>query len=224
MNRLFFNVQEPISVANLVIETAKKNHLEVNNLQLQKALFFLQGYFIDKYGLPLFRGTFVRWQYGPYEMTVYDAFRSDGSASITSPALDIYEDDKGYFHIDKSKITNLGGGYQKVLVKVILGLLNFSGWELWDMIRADKTFAKYKDLTNDYKAPDYTNRDIVECYRRNKHKLLAKIANTTEKPSGEYTLTADDYDHTVTLSYVKHDMYRVHEYDNGTIVLIPIGD
>lgn len=219
-----FKIQEPIAVANLIIETAKKNHLDVNNLHLQKALFFAQGFFIDKYGFPLFDGTFVRWQYGPYELAVYDAFRDNGSASITSPALDIYKDKKGYFHVDKSKITDLGGNDQKVLVQIIIGLLHFTGWQLWDMIKTDKTFANYKELTNDYKAPDYTNRDIVECYRRNEHQLLAKISSVTENHSGEYTVTADDYDHTVTLSYVKHDMYRVHEYDNGTIVLIPIGD
>lgn len=219
-----FRIQEPIAVANLIIETAKKNHLDVNNLHLQKALFFAQGYFIDKYATPLFDGTFVRWQYGPYEKAVYDAFGDVGSGPITSPALDVYTDDKWYFHVDKPKITNLGGKYQEVLKQAILGLLHIPAWTLWELIKKDKTFADYKELTNDYKAPDYTNRDVVECFKRNKFFLLAKIANTTEKPSGEYTVTADDYDHTVTLSYVKHDMYHVHEYDNGTIVLIPIGD
>lgn len=218
-----FRIQEPIAVANLIIETAKKNHLDVNNLHLQKALFFAQGYFIDKYATPLFDGTFVRWQYGPYEKAVYDAFRDVGSGPITSPALDVYTDDKGYFHVDKSKITNLGGKYQEDLKQTILGLLHIPAWTLWELIKKDKTFADYKELTNDYKAPDYTNRDVVDCFKRNKFFLLPKIEMITENANGEYTVEADGYDHTVVLSYVNRSKYRVHEYDNGTIVLIPIG-
>lgn len=219
-----FKIQEPIAVANLIIETAKKNHLDVNNLHLQKALFFAQGFFIDKYGFPLFDGTFVRWQYGPYELAVYDAFRDNGSSSITSPALNIYKDKKGYFHVDKSKITDLGGNDQKVLVQIIIGLLHIPAWTLWELIKKDKTFADYKELTNNYQAPDYTNRDIVECFKRNKFFLLPKIEMITENANGEYTVEADGYDHTVVLSYVNRSKYRVHEYDNGTIILIPIGD
>ena len=36
--------QEPIAVANFVIDIAKKNNMSVTNLQLQKILFFLQGF------------------------------------------------------------------------------------------------------------------------------------------------------------------------------------
>lgn len=224
MKRLLFNVQEPIAVANFVIETAKKNHLDVTNFQLQKILFFTQGLFLDDYGIPLFNGTFLRWQYGPYEKNAYSAFRDMGSVPITSKSLDIYVDDDGYFQVGDAKEIHLDSKYQDLLEKMTLGLLRIPVWKLNDIALKDESFTKYKELTNDYKAPNYTNREIVECFRRNKSKIMHEINELKPLPKGKYVVKANSYEHKVTLSYVKNDKYNVYEYDNGTIVLIPIKD
>ena len=50
--------QEPIAVANFVIDIAKKNNMSVTNLQLQKILFFLQGFTLCKYKYGIVNGTF----------------------------------------------------------------------------------------------------------------------------------------------------------------------
>lgn len=52
--------QEPIAVANFVIDIANKNKLTVTNLQLQKILFFLQGFSLDNYHVGLINGSFSK--------------------------------------------------------------------------------------------------------------------------------------------------------------------
>lgn len=51
-------LQSPIAVANFIIEVAKKEENPVTNLKLQKVLFFLQGYCLNKYNRVLFDGKF----------------------------------------------------------------------------------------------------------------------------------------------------------------------
>ena len=59
--------QEPIAVANFVINLANRNQMLVTNLQLQKILFFLQGYTLSKYQVGIVKGSFSKWQYGPVQ-------------------------------------------------------------------------------------------------------------------------------------------------------------
>ena len=59
--------QEPIAVANFMIDTAEKNNMSVTNFQLQKILFFLQGFTLCKYKHGIVNETFSKWQYGPIQ-------------------------------------------------------------------------------------------------------------------------------------------------------------
>ncbi len=77
-----------LRVSNLIIDTAKRNGIELTNLKLQKILFFLQGFYLYKYGARLINGNFSKWQYGPVEKDAYDYFRSSGSSWLTDEAFD----------------------------------------------------------------------------------------------------------------------------------------
>ena len=57
-----FNVQEPISVANFIIDYAQKTGRSVSNLQLQKIMYFIQGAFLNEYNKELLNSSFSRWQ------------------------------------------------------------------------------------------------------------------------------------------------------------------
>lgn len=73
-----------MTVANYIIYYTKKNNLEMNNLKLQKILYFLQGlYLINKREL-LFFDAIEKWQYGPVVPEVYHAFKDYRSNSIKS--------------------------------------------------------------------------------------------------------------------------------------------
>ena len=77
---------DPRVVANLVIKEAARRRRPTTNLSLQKILYFIQGKYLAKHGVPLMQGYFEAWQYGPVHPLVYDCFKQSGAAPITEPA------------------------------------------------------------------------------------------------------------------------------------------
>ncbi len=59
--------QEPIAVANFVIDIAKKIICLSQICNFRKYYFFLQGFTLCKYKYGIVNGTFSKWQYGPVQ-------------------------------------------------------------------------------------------------------------------------------------------------------------
>ena len=58
-----------------------KDHL-INNLKLQKVLYFLQAQFVVSTGNSLFDEEIVAWDFGPVVMSVYNRYKVYAGASI----------------------------------------------------------------------------------------------------------------------------------------------
>ena len=58
-----------------------KGHL-MNNLKLQKILYFLQAEFVAKHNVALFKEELIAWDFGPVVEVVYYNYNLFGSASI----------------------------------------------------------------------------------------------------------------------------------------------
>lgn len=71
-----YEIKDPLDVANYVIKLDKKNNLPITNLQLQKVLFFLQGYFLSQYQTHLIACDFVKSKRGPIQKDVDNEFES----------------------------------------------------------------------------------------------------------------------------------------------------
>lgn len=54
----------------------------ITNLKLQKLLYYLQGFWLAYYGVPLFVDDIEAWMYGPVVPSVYDAFKERGNRAI----------------------------------------------------------------------------------------------------------------------------------------------
>lgn len=57
----------------------------IDNLKLSKLLFFAQGWYMVKFGLPLFDDDIQAWDYGPVIPSVYRAFKCCGANDIEEP-------------------------------------------------------------------------------------------------------------------------------------------
>ena len=77
MNKEKYEIKDPLDVANYVIKLDKKNNLPITNLQLQKVLFFLQGYFLSQYQGRLIACDFVKSKHGPIQKDVDNEFESN---------------------------------------------------------------------------------------------------------------------------------------------------
>lgn len=78
--------QDPIAVANFVIERALDRKKPVTNLQLQKIMFLLQGYWLEKTGQELFCETIKHGRLQPLILSVEKEFKYWASAPIENKA------------------------------------------------------------------------------------------------------------------------------------------
>ncbi|QSE76299.1 DUF4065 domain-containing protein [Lactococcus taiwanensis] len=165
-----FTLQDPVSVANFIIDYAKKRKKPVSNLQLQKIMYFIQGAFLNKYDSPLINGTFSRWQYGPVIKEVYAIFRENGPSPIENISMTVNFENNG-FEIEKGpKTTSESLGNSSVysyLKEITLELLDVSPWELVKISHEQEIWSSYKDEIVKHSAPDYENKEIKKACKDN---------------------------------------------------------
>lgn len=73
---------DPRAIANLILDFAESAGLPVRHIALQKLLYFAHATFLVQRGVPLLKGPFEAWQYGPVHPAVYQAFKSTGEQPI----------------------------------------------------------------------------------------------------------------------------------------------
>ena len=82
---------------------------EVTPLALQKILYFIQGLYFSKYGIPLFSDNCQAWVHGPVYAEIYDMFSSFRYDPIDDPR----------FELLKRKSTNLDEKEREVIDLVV---------------------------------------------------------------------------------------------------------
>lgn len=71
-------------IAKAFVEKANKMGNPITQMQLQKMLYFAQGYFLAKYDEPLIQEEFQAWKFGPVVPRIYDIYKLFGSYPITN--------------------------------------------------------------------------------------------------------------------------------------------
>lgn len=73
----------PMYVANYVIKRSNELGYNINNLKLQKILYFLQAEYLSEEGNRLFDEDMEKWKYGPVTPSVYHEYKIFGAKDIT---------------------------------------------------------------------------------------------------------------------------------------------
>ena len=71
-----------LQLAHYVLQYTTKYNIRITHLQLQKVLYYIQGYHLQKFGLPLFEDNIEAWQYGPVISSVYRKYFVQGSLPL----------------------------------------------------------------------------------------------------------------------------------------------
>lgn len=71
-----------IELSKNIITYAAMNECPVTNLKLQKTLYYVQGYYLARFGRPIFEDEIVNWAYGPVVPEAYFQFCSYGASAI----------------------------------------------------------------------------------------------------------------------------------------------
>lgn len=88
-------------VANYVIEYSNKRKYPINNLRLQKLLYFINARSLVETGKPIFSESIQKWKYGPVVPEVYHEYKQYGAFNIDSDdmvtTLFCFDSDKNPF-------------------------------------------------------------------------------------------------------------------------------
>lgn len=92
------------TLVNTFLKRAKQQGKTLTHLQVQKLVYFLNGYYLAEHNTPLVEEPFQAWQYGPVLRTLYDALKSYGSAAISAylPTVNKNTLEKQYFVVVES--------------------------------------------------------------------------------------------------------------------------
>ena len=73
-------------VSNYIIDRLHQEGKDVNNIRLQKILYYAQGYNLKVFGRRLFLNDVVQWQYGPSVPSAWFEYSVYGSSPIQVPS------------------------------------------------------------------------------------------------------------------------------------------
>lgn len=153
-------MQTPIACANYVIDLANKNNYEITNFKLNKILFFMQGYYLNKYHEPLMSGKFLKFQQGPVQKDIYNALRSYGAETIHDPIVSFAGFINGQFEIDIKIMTDINN-----MSVFVIRLLQIPAYKLADMTKSDPNYQNYKKQIMSNSLSYYTNKEISAWFR-----------------------------------------------------------
>ncbi len=107
-----------MDIANFYIRLANDLDDNVDNLKLNKLLFYSQAWSLVRLGRPLFEDKIQAWEYGPVVSDVYHAYKTCGKTPIQEP---LYETDEKIFSSDELEllidIYNNYGKYTSIALK-----------------------------------------------------------------------------------------------------------
>lgn len=119
----------------------------INNLQLQKILYYLQGYFLVKYNKTLFRESIVATEYGPmvpdayYHYTIYSA--------LNMGVFDCYD------FIENNK---------ELLDDINLIVDKLSKLKALQLVKKTQNEESWKEAMNNKNNRHITNKSMLSCF------------------------------------------------------------
>ena len=69
--------------ANYLIYLTSDSFDDMTNMKINKLLYYAQGYYLRKYGVPMFEDTIEAWEHGPVVASVYDRYKDHGDSPVT---------------------------------------------------------------------------------------------------------------------------------------------
>lgn len=157
-----FNV---IDLSKYIISySTKKLGRPINNLQLQKILYYVKGTVLAKHNVICFANDIVSWNYGPVVREAYDTFKIYGNYNILLTNEILY-DRKGCY------ILNLLDSENPCLKETINDVINEkSKYTAWDLVKMTHNERPWKETTRNNNIDNTLLGESFEEINRNKIK------------------------------------------------------
>lgn len=152
-----------IGIAKYIVQYCLNKKVYISNTKMQKLLYFVYGFFLQKKNRQLFPETFGAWKYGPVNREAYAEFCQFGGESLL-----LWGDEEGIAQLseeDKAFVDGILDKYLEKDVSILIADTHKSGYA-WD-----KTRSKNQDVIN----PEIAIDDIREEFNaRASRRLFAR--------------------------------------------------
>lgn len=174
-------------IADFIIENSEPG---ISHRKLQKLLYFAQGFYLAKNGLPLFDAELQAWRYGPVNRKIWNLFKGHGGTEITKPT------NTNYLSLDETRQTFLSSFLDVFLAISQDTLIDISHtdapWEVNYIPALNKTIDKSELLHyfsgftdyNEYTRIAKSKVEFMELLERRKTYLMSLPEIGTEWTSG----------------------------------------
>lgn len=133
-------------IAEFVIKTAHDDNREIDNLQLQKFLYYIQGASLALKDEPLFEDEILAWKHGPVVYSIYNKYKEYSDKAIT----------------EKPSSTNAIKEFDQLLISEVYKKYSmYTAWQLVQKTHEESPWADAKQ--NDV----ISNEDIKEYFKKN---------------------------------------------------------
>lgn len=120
------NDRSGIDVLNYILMFCEQNNLPINNIRIQKIMYYAQGEFIKNFDMKCFNDDILCWPYGPVVKSVWNKRHLDTSNDERVP----YCECQDIFNKEEQKIINT----------IILSLIDKDIWELVEDVRSERPY------------------------------------------------------------------------------------
>ncbi|WP_368395404.1 Panacea domain-containing protein [Streptococcus gallolyticus] len=166
-------------VANYIIEYSNEKGYEINNLKLQKILYFVNARNIVENGSPLFEEEMEKWKYGPVVPSVYHEYKRFGALTISDNDLVreyIVFDTNSFANLSNLKIVKYEPNNVKnhqLIEETVDALAKFNPFELVDITHSHTLWKKEeKRIKDGVKGIKYTTEEIKEYFENNEEAMI----------------------------------------------------
>lgn len=148
--------------------------MPIKNLQLQKALYYIQANFLCTLGQPCFNDDFVKWHFGPVIESIYNYYRRYmanpiGVKVTQRPTTVKYKDEDGWVWVRQVQIPITFPTDDKVLHRLDSVCASVSSYDSRELILKVKSEAPLKNTGELEIIP----KELIEIfYKANKDKLI----------------------------------------------------
>ncbi len=160
-------MENALFVANYIIEYSNNKNYEINNLKLQKLLYFVNVRNIVENDVELFSEKMEKWKYGPVVPSVYHEYKRFGAFTI--PSSDIVNE---YIEFSTDSFANLTDikieEYNRnkisntyIIEDTVDKLSNLSAFQLVDITHTHDPWKKDENhIMHGIQGIKYTNEEI----------------------------------------------------------------
>lgn len=176
--------QPALFVANYIIEYSNEKGYKINNLKLQKLLYFLNARSLVENNCSIFPELMQKWKYGPVVAEVYHEYKKFGAFDIESndivkQKLNIdYKTNTGSFptiSFEDYDSNNLDQCEKKLIEDTVDSLSEYEPFELVDITHTHPMWREDEDRINQgEKNISYDNEKVLNYFLTHRDKQIWK--------------------------------------------------